>query len=279
MLGSRIPCLFEAHFVTTAARRAALAALAALLPACSVEIQHQLTEKEANEILVVLERRGIATQKVKEEGGREPTWAIAVSKANAAAAAMLLRENELPRPRSPGFEIFNRGSLIPTATEERAMFLQALAGELSRTLSSVEGVLDARVHVNIPQNDDLSDRSVRPEPTASVLLKYRVLPDAAKKGAPISEEQVQALVSRAVQDLKPTSVSVVMTPAAVPSPEQAAQTAEVDVLPGVRIAAESLGAFRLYLAGMGICVLGLAGAIAFRKVREMGGGRRVHPEA
>lgn len=263
--------------MTTAARRAAFAVLAALLPACSVEIQHQLSEKEANEILVVLERRGIATRKVREEGGREPTWAIAVPKANAAAAAMLLKENELPRPRAPGFEIFNRGSLIPTATEERAMFLQALSGELARTLSSVDGVLDARVHVNIPQIDDLSDRSVRPEPTASVLLKYRVS-DPANKVAPISEEQVQAIVARAVQDLKPAAVSVVMTPAAVPSPEQAALTAEVDVLPGVRVAAESLGAFKLYLAGLAACILALAGYIAFRKVKELGASRRVHPE-
>ncbi len=263
----------------TNARRAALAVLAALLPACSVEIQHQLTEKEANEILVVLERRGISTQKLKEEGGRELTWVISVPRANAAAAAMVLKENELPRPRESGFEIFNRGSLIPTATEERAMFLQAIAGELSRTLSSVDGVLDARVHVNIPQVDDLSDRSSRPEPTASVLLRYRAASDTAKKSPPISEEQVQALVARAVQDLKPASVSVVMSSVALPSPNQAAQAAEVEVLPGVRIAAESLGVFKLYLAGLGICVLGLAGAIAFRKVREMGAARRVHPEA
>ena len=130
--------------------RAAVALLPVLLlSACQVEIQHQLTEREANEILVLLERKGIPTVKNKEEGGRELTWMISVPKAHAANAAMLLKENELPRTRSPGFEIFNRGSLIPTATEERAMFLQALAGELSKTICSIDGVLDARVQASV----------------------------------------------------------------------------------------------------------------------------------
>lgn len=263
----------------TAARRLAIAALAALLPACSVEIQHQLTEKEANEILVLLERRGIPTQKMKEEGGRELTWTIAVPKAHAATAAMLLKENELPRPRSPGFEIFNRGSLIPSATEERAMFLQALAGELSRTLSSIDGILDARVHINIPQNDDLSDRGPRAEPSASVLLKYRVASDSAKKAAPLAEEQIQSLVARAVQDLKPSGVSVVMTPAVMPGGDAAAQGAVVEVLFGIRMATESVGTFRLFLLAMLAIILALVAYIVYGKVRELRAGPRVHPEA
>ncbi len=263
----------------TAAGRLAIAAFAALLSACSVEVQHQLTEKEANEILVLLERRGIPTQKVKEEGGRELTWTIAVPKAHAATAALLLKENELPRPRSPGFEIFNRGSLIPTATEERAMFLQALAGELSRTLSSVDGILDARVHINIPQSDDLSDKAARPEPSASVLIRYRVTPDAAKKAAPLTEEQIQSLVARAVQDLKPSAVSVVMTPAVMPGGGVVTQGAVVDVGFGIRMAAESVGTFRIFLMAMVLIIVALVSYVVYSRVREWRASAQVHPEA
>lgn len=267
-----------------ALRRAALVALPLLLAsACQVELQHQLTEKEANEILVLLERKGISTYKEKEEGGRELTWKISVPKAHAATAAMLLKENELPRPRSPGFEIFNRGSLIPTATEERAMFLQALAGELSKTLSSIDGVLDARVHINIPQSDDLADRSARPAPSASVLVKYRASAETGKKAAPppVGEEQIQQLVARAVQELEAKNVSVVMTPAAVPGSVEAGPPGVVDVL-GIRMAADSVNAFRGILAVLVLTIVALAAYIVVSKTRELRGASlpatRTRPE-
>lgn len=260
--------------------------LSVLLAGCQTEIQHGLTEKEANEILVLLERRGIATTKSREEGGREVTWKISVPKAHAANAAMLLKENELPRPREAGFEMFQRGSLIPTATEERAMFLKALSGELSRTLSSVDGVLDSRVHINIPQKDELADPGNRPKPSASVLLKYRVpaaVADSGKKPEPpLSVEEVQALVSRAVQDLEPDNVSVVMTSAAPPGLVADDGPRMVDVL-GIRMDRESVNAFRAILAVMVLIILGLSGYIVFSKSRELKPAPsprpRVRPEA
>jgi type III secretion protein J len=250
--------------------RVALLALAGLwLAACQTEIQHGLSEKEANEILVLLERKGIPVTKSKEEGGREVTWKISVPKAHAANAAVLLKENELPRERSPGFEIFNRGSLIPTATEERAMFLQALAGELSRTITSIDGVLDARVHINIPQSDDLADRQAKPEPSASVLVKYRAYTDPQKPAPkpPVTEEQIQQLVARAVQDLQPKNVAVVMTPAAMPGGIDTGP-GEVDVL-GIRMAADSVNAFRAVLAILASIIVALAGYIVWSKTREL----------
>jgi type III secretion protein J len=253
-------------------RRAAAALLPALLlSACEVEIQHQLTEREANEILVLLERKGIPTKKAKEEGGRELTWMISVPKAHAANAAMLLKENELPRTKMPGFEIFNRGSLIPTATEERAMFLQALAGELSKTICSIDGVLDARVHINIPQTDELAAREARPEPSASVLVKYRAYTDPGEKAPPppVTDDQIQQLVARSVQDMSPQNVSVVMTAAAMPGGLDTNGPSNVDVL-GIRRAAESVNAFRGLLAFMVLIIHGQAGYIVFSKTRELG---------
>ncbi len=253
------------------ASRLALILLPALiLSACQVELQHSLNEKEANEILVLLERRGIRAEKEREEGGKEPTYKISVPKSMASPAVLALQENDLPRPKNPGFEIFNKGSLIPTATEERAMFLQALSGELSRTLGSVDGVLDARVHINIPQSDDLSDKTARPEPSAAVLVKYRVSGEAGKKSAapPLNEEQVQLLVARAVQDLKPANVSVVMTGATIAAGPEGGGPLFVDVL-GVRMAQESVNAFRAILAGLVLVILGLAGFIVYSRSRDL----------
>ncbi|MGC4117932.1 MAG: hypothetical protein QM765_25970 [Myxococcales bacterium] len=76
----------------------ALSAL--LLAGCASEIQHNLSESEANDIVVLLERNHITAHKEKEEGGREVTWKIAVPKAHMANAMFLLKENELPGPRT-----------------------------------------------------------------------------------------------------------------------------------------------------------------------------------
>jgi type III secretion protein J len=259
-------------------RRAAFAALVLALVGCQTEVQHQLTETEANDIYVLLDQNGIPVTKSREEGGREITWKISVPQARGAAAMLLLKLNELPRTRHPGMEIFNRGSLIPTATEERAMYLQALSGELARTLSSIDGVLDARVHVNLPQVDDLADKSVRPEPSAAVFLKYRSSAEPGKRPVPpISDEQVQALVSRAVQDLKTSQVVVVTAPAAPPHAES--KESEVDIL-GVRMASDSARTFQLILAVMVVMILGLAGWLAFILVSRSNEPRipRVRPK-
>lgn len=253
-------------------RRPALAWLPlVLLAACQIEIQHELTEVQANEIIVLLERHRIPSTKDKEEGGREVTWKVSVPKAVAPSAMYILKTNELPRPKNPGLELFNKGSLVPTATEERAMFLQALSGELSRTLSSVSGVLDARVHVNLPQTDDLADKTARPEPSASVLLKYRPSPPlepGRKAVPPITEEQVQYLVARAVQELKPQNVSVVLTQGMLPGGVEVERPVDVEIL-GIRMAADSVGGFKFLVSALGSVILVLAAYIVYSKVREL----------
>ena len=73
---------------------------------------------------------------------------------DASRAQRLLSERELPRPRPPGFgEVFGKGSLVPTPTEEHALYLHALAGELARSLEAIDGVVGARVHLGLPRPD------------------------------------------------------------------------------------------------------------------------------
>jgi type III secretion protein J len=150
------------------------------------------------------------------------------------------------------------------------MFLQALSGELSRTISSIDGILDSRVHINIPQHDDLADRDGRPAPSASVLVKYRIPADAGKAPPPppVGEEQVKQLVARAVQDLRPENVSVVMTPAAMPGGAELAGPGNVEVL-GIRMAADSVNAFRGVLAVLVLIIVALATYIVISKAREL----------
>jgi type III secretion protein J len=192
---------------------------ALVLAGCAQRVQTGLDEAQANEIEAVLQQAGIDARKVRE-GGRDARWAVEVPSDRAAAAVRLLAENDLPRQRAPGFaEVFGKGSMVPTATEEHALFLHALSGELSRTLSAVEGVATARVHLVVPPPGPPSTLRPPAKPRASVLLKAR-----AGRGDEVRARaaELKALVAGSVEDLSAEDVAVVVSelprPAVAPAP-------------------------------------------------------------
>jgi type III secretion protein J len=96
---------------------------------------------------------------------------------------------------------------VPTATEERARYLQALSGEIERTLETVDGVVGARVHLVLEDAEGLGDRP-RNAAHAAVLLKTR------SGRLSLEEADVQKLVAGSVPGLAPANVAVVSTRAA-----------------------------------------------------------------
>ncbi len=160
-------------------------ALAALLLACgcsgSEEILHGLEEPQANQVLVALDDGGIGGRKERPDGA-EAGWTVLVPAGAAGRAQRLLADRELPRPRAPGFgEVFGKGSMVPSAAEERALYLHALAGELSRSVEAIDGVLEARVHLALPEPSPLRVEPALP-PRAAVLVKS--LPGARERALP-----------------------------------------------------------------------------------------------
>src|SRR5574341_884221 len=98
--------------------------------------------------------------------------AVSVDAADSGRARRVLAERELPWQRPPGFaEVFAKGSLIPTPVEERALYHHALAGELSRSLETLDGVVEARVHLALPAPGPLRPEASRP-PRGAVLVKF-----------------------------------------------------------------------------------------------------------
>jgi type III secretion protein J len=172
---------------------------------CSIPIQHGLDETAANEILTSLERVGIEASKNRDENG---VFAIVVAKGDALRAMELMRSLGLPRGPRAGFgEIYKQPSLVPSPTEERARYVEALAGEIARSLEIVEGVVGARVHLVLPEPDPLAvDGKPRVAAQAAVLLKTR-----AGRPVPIGEGDVQKLVAGSVPGLDPLAVAVVVT--------------------------------------------------------------------
>jgi type III secretion protein J len=217
--------------LVSGAMRALGIAVVAVLAGCSTTIQHGLDEAAANEVVIALERTGIEACKGRDEANNE-AFAVSVSKAETLRALEILQAMGLPRGRRAGFgEVYKQASLVPTPSEERARFHEALSGEIERTLEKVDGVVSARVHLVLPESHPLAmDGKPQVPSQAAVLLKLRAGP------APISEAEVQKLVSGSVAGLTPQAVAVVTTTAAA-APSAAPELVSVGPLrmaPGSR---------------------------------------------
>jgi len=255
-------------------RISVVAVAAVFLGACSVNLQHDLNEDDANDIYVLLQKKGIAAEKVKEGEGKDARYVISVPKADVATAAQLLREHSLPRPKADGLAIFKQTKgMIPTQTEERAMFIEALAGEVSNALNRIPGVLEARTIVMIPETNDLAQPDKKPLPSASVLVKYMPGEDPKlNDGKPILESEVQAFVANAVPELKKENVQVIMKEAKFVS-EQLNPDDQWKTILGVKVHAASAGTFKAIIGSFALLFLLMAGAVAFLVIRKPGGSK------
>ena len=225
--------------------------------ACTEALQHDLSEEEANEIYALLNRNGIQAKKQRGDGD-EPTYVIVVPKADTVNSVQLLTDNSLPRVRADGLALFKKNKgMIPTQTEERAMFLEALGGEISNTLNRIPGVLEARTLVMLPETNDLVPEAERPKPTASVFIKYRMPGEEQKP--PVDEASVQRFISAGVPQLAPGAVQVLMVRAAPPQAEleirwQTVLGLQMDKASAEKFRIMALVAVGLILLMLGICV-------------------------
>jgi type III secretion protein J len=176
--------------------------------ACKTELYSDVTQAEANEMLMVLAEASI--EATKELGG-DKLWRIEVDKADLAGAIRALRTQGLPRERYASMgDVFKKEGLVSSPSEERMRFMYAMQQELSNTLSRIDGVVSARVHVAIPANDPLAS-NIKPA-SAAVQVLHR--PDA--KLEPITAA-IKELVTRSVEGLPYDNVSVVFLPIARPA--------------------------------------------------------------
>ena len=78
----------------------------------------------------------------------------------------------LPSSGIVGFESIQGNSIWATDFERKVQYTRALSGELTRTVKSISGVRDARVHIVIPENTVFA--ALKTPATAAVLLiSYR----------------------------------------------------------------------------------------------------------
>ncbi len=179
---------------------------AAWLVGCNVPIAVGLDENDANHAVVALEKSGVAADKDKDPDS-EGHWRVSVARDDASSAAGILSSESLPPPASPGLlETLGQSSIVPSRASEQAKFVAGVAGELERSLRSLDGVVSVRVHLAIPVQDALAPDEAPTPPSASVLLRHR------GAAPPIASTDIQRLVAGAVPGLSPAQVSVVALP-------------------------------------------------------------------
>ncbi len=128
-----------------------------------------LVEAQANLVMAALLDNGISCSKTP---GAEGTWDVTVSEPRFAEAVNILEKQGLPRRAYQGIgEVFKKTGMISSPTEERIRFMDALAQDLSKTIAMVDGVVDARVHVVLPENDPFARNSL--PSSAAVAIRSR----------------------------------------------------------------------------------------------------------
>ena len=176
-----------------------------LLAACKVELYSGLSEKEGNEMLAILLDGGVAAEKTLD---KDKQVTLMVGSDEVSHSIKLLKSLGYPKVKYSSIgDIFPKDGLISSPTEERARYTYSMSQELSSTLSMIDGVITARVHVVLPQEQDtLSD--VNYPSSASVFIKYT--PELELAGF---IPKVKTLVSNSIEGLSLDKITVSLFPA------------------------------------------------------------------
>ncbi|WP_434571425.1 EscJ/YscJ/HrcJ family type III secretion inner membrane ring protein [Pseudomonas sp. Z3-6] len=127
-----------------------------------------LDQQQANEVLSVLQRNNIAA--VKVDTGKTG-YAVKIDAHDFSAAVDLLNLYSLPsRPRLQVAEMFPSDSLVASPRAEKARLYSALEQRIEQSLSVLEGVVSARVHVSYDLDAGEGGRKSPPIHLAAVVL-------------------------------------------------------------------------------------------------------------
>jgi type III secretion protein J len=109
----------------------------------------------------------LKADKVQQSDGR---WAIAVPKNQTVATLSFLETNRVLSPRSAAPVAGGKGGFVPSREEQWFRYERSVALSIEDSLSAVLGVLEARVHLNLPETDPLFGTRKESIGSGSVLL-------------------------------------------------------------------------------------------------------------
>lgn len=155
-----------------------------------------VSTEDTQAILNEFRRLNITEYEVDSKGIKVPT-------PRAAELRMQLAQEGLPSHGVVGWEKFDSQDFTRTEFEQNIHRLRAIQGEISRTITAIEGISSARVHIVTPKQSLFVEE--QKEPTAAIYIR-------TKRGAKLNDRQIkgiQHLVCRSVEGLKPNNVTII----------------------------------------------------------------------
>ncbi len=233
--------------------------LCLLLTGCKVDLYSNLDEREANEMLAVLLKNDIA---VSKKPGKKGKVHLSVKESQMADAINILKSHGYPREQFLDVcDIFEKKGLISSPMEERVRFICAVQQGLSETLSQLDGVITARVHVVLPEVDGAGEELV--PSSASVFIKY-----SSDVNLQAFIPQIKLLVNNSIEGLNYGKISVALFPAETLSKDTRPKTPGRAV---VKNSDESSNRLYVALAVLAVIVLGsvaFSGFLLFKARRK-----------
>jgi len=193
--------------------------LCAVLSGCEKEVLHsELTENEANEVVALLYSADLSAKKVEDGNG---LFRVDTDQYSFSAAVSLLQSHGLPRERFESLgEVFLKDGFVSSPLEERARLNYALSQEISKTISNIDGVMLARVHLAVPEKQLLAEK-VEPS-SASVFVKHRADVDMSEHVG-----KIKSMVVTAFENLPYENVTVGLFAAKDPLVESGEKSVDV----------------------------------------------------
>jgi flagellar M-ring protein FliF len=155
-----------------------------------------LSPEDVQQVTAYFRQNSIADYLVDNKG-------IKVPRPEVSRLRLKLAQEGLPAHGVVGWEKFDAQDFTRTDFEQRINKQRAIQGELSRTITMIEGVTHAKVHVVSPKKSLFLEDQV--ETTAAVYLKTR-------QGIELDKKQIRGivtLVSRSVEGLKAANVTII----------------------------------------------------------------------
>lgn len=182
--------------------------IVALLSGCQkdVELHSRLSESDANDVIAELAFHHIEADKLMNKEGT----IVTVHANDMARSVRILEAAGLPKTARVNLgQVFKKEGVISSPLEERARYIYALSQELESTISQIDDVVVARVHVVLPERIAPGE-PVQPA-SASVFIKHRTTLDPD-----VIRPRILRLVRTSIPGLSdhPEDLSVIFVPAA-----------------------------------------------------------------
>jgi type III secretion protein J len=173
------------------------------LSGCKEDLYSNLSENEAVQMWALLLKNDIGSEKFI---GKDGAFGIRVETDQIAEAVQIFKVCGFPKDEYKDIgSLFKKEGLISSPIEEKARYMHGLSQSLGETISQIEGVVIARVHIVLPEENPFSGSS-KPS-AASIFIKHRPDSNFAEL-----KSKIKQIISKSVEGLQYSRVAVALLP-------------------------------------------------------------------